>query len=121
MHLLLFMYVIVYITNKKLITLLVTVSRWYQDIWSDLHDERCACGNIGFFGLQLTVGVVEAVPGRTDSVDDVCMDYCEVGKTSGSDAQHAQVIVQRRSAVFDLDALFLVIHGVLKRTKFTEK
>lgn len=39
------------------------------------------------------------------------MDHCEVGEAPRGDAQHAQVVVQRRRAVFDLDALLFVIHG----------
>lgn len=56
------------------------------------------------------MGVVEAVPGGADHVDHVGMDHREVGEAPRSDAQHAQVVVQRRGAVFNLDALFLVIH-----------
>lgn len=57
------------------------------------------------------MGVVEAVPGRADHVDHVSMDHGEVGEAPRSDAQNAEVVVQRRRAVFDLDALFFVIHG----------
>lgn len=87
----------------------------------DLHDERRACGNIGLFGLQLTVGIVEAVPGGADHVDHVGVDHREVGEAPRRDAQHAQVVVQRRSAVLDLDALFFVIHGaVCERSSLLE-
>lgn len=79
-------------------------------LWPDLHDEGRACSHIGLFGLQLAVGVVQAVPGGADHVDHVGMDHREVGEAPRSDAQHAQVVVQRRRAVLQLDALFLVIH-----------
>lgn len=63
------------------------------------------------------MGVVEAVPGRAYHVHDVCMDDCEIGKAPRSDAKHAQVVVQRRCAVFKLDALFLVKHGAVTVTR----
>ena len=80
-------------------------------LWPDLHDERCARGDIWLLGLQLTVGVVKAVPRRADHVDHIGMDHREVSEASRGNAQHAEVVVERRSAVFDLDALFFVIHG----------
>lgn len=80
-------------------------------MWPDLHDERCARSDIWFLGLQLTVGVVEAVPRSADHIDHIGMDHREVGETPRCNAQHAEVVVQRRSAVFDLDVLFFVIHG----------
>lgn len=83
----------------------------------DLHDERCARSDIWLLGLQLTVGVVETVPGRADHVDHISMDHREVGETPRGDAQHAEVVVQRRRAVFDLDALLLMIH----RAAFSEQ
>lgn len=93
-----------------------------QKLWPDLHDERCACGDIGLFGLQLTVGVVEAVPGRGDHVDHVSMDHREVGEAPRGDAHQAEVVVQRRGAVFDLDALFFVIHReVFSENQYAEK
>lgn len=76
-----------------------------------LHDERRARGDIGLLGLQLAVGVVEAIPGGAGHVDHVGVDRREVGEAPRGDAQHAQVVVQRRGAVFDLDALLSVIHG----------
>lgn len=76
-----------------------------------LHDERRAGGHIGLLGLQLPVGVVESIPGGAHHVDHVCVDHREVGETTRGDAQHAEVVVQRRRAVFDLDALLLVVHG----------
>ncbi len=79
-------------------------------LWPDLHDERCACGDIGLLGLQLAVGIVEAVPGGADHVDHVSVDHREIGEAPRGDAQHAEVVVQRRRAVFDLDALLFVIH-----------
>ncbi|KAG7243943.1 hypothetical protein INR49_006101, partial [Caranx melampygus] len=59
-------------------------------LWPDLHDERSACCNIGLFGLQLTMGVVEAVPGRADHVNHVSMDHGEVGEAPRSDAQNTE-------------------------------
>lgn len=76
-----------------------------------LHDERRACGNIGLLRLQLSVGVVEAVPGGAHHVDHVSVHHREIREAMRGDAQHAEVVVQRRRAVFDLDALFFVIHG----------
>lgn len=63
------------------------------------------------------MGVVEAVPRGADHVDHIGMDHREVGETPRGDAQHAEVVVQRRRAVFDLDALFFVIH----RAAFSEQ
>lgn len=80
-----------------------------------LHDERRARGHIGLLGLQLPVGVVESVPRGAHHVHNVGVDDREVGETPRGDAQHAQVVVQRRRAVFDLDALLLVIHGFRER------
>lgn len=57
------------------------------------------------------MGAVESVPGGAHHVDHVCVDHREVGETTRGDAQHAEVVVQRRRAVFDLDALLLVVHG----------
>lgn len=76
---------------------------------SDLHDERVA-GHVGLFGQQLAVRVVESIPGRADHVDHVGVDHREVGEAPRGDAQHAQVVVQRRGAVFDLNALLPVVH-----------
>lgn len=56
------------------------------------------------------MGIVEAVPGRAHHVDHVSMDRREAGEAPGGDAQHAEVVVQRRGAVFDLDALLFPIH-----------
>lgn len=84
-----------------------------QKLWPHLHDERRAGGDIRLLGLQLTVGVVEAVPRRADHVDHVGVDHREVSEAPRGDAQHAQVVVQRRRAVFDLDAFFFVIHCTL--------
>lgn len=84
---------------------------------SDLHDERRACGNIGLLGLQLSVGIVEAVPGGAHHVDHVGVHDREVGEAARGDAQHAEVVVQRRSAVFDLDALFFVVHVATKASR----
>lgn len=56
------------------------------------------------------MGIVEAVPGGADHVDHVSVDHREVREAPRGDAQHAEVVVQRRCAVFDLDALFFVIH-----------
>lgn len=56
------------------------------------------------------MGIAKAVPGGADHVDHVSMDHCEVRQAPRGDAQHAEVVVQRRGAVFDLDALFFVIH-----------
>lgn len=83
---------------------------------SDLHDERRAGGDVGLLGLQLPVGIVEAVPARAHHVDHVRVHHGEVGEAARGDAQHAQVVVQRRGAVFDLDALFFVVHRVLTST-----
>ena len=55
--------------------------------------------------------VVESVPGRAHHVHHVGMDHREVGEAPRGDAQDAQVVVQSRGAVFDRDALLLVIHG----------
>lgn len=58
-----------------------------------LHDERRACGNIGLLGLQLSVGIVEAVPGGAHHVDQVCVHHREICETMRGDAQHAEVVV----------------------------
>lgn len=84
---------------------------------SDLHDERRACGDIGLLGLQLSVGIVEAVPGGAHHVDHVGVHDREVGEAPWREAQHAEVVVQRRSAVFDLDALFFVVHVATKASR----
>lgn len=76
-----------------------------------LHYKRRASSHIGLLGLQLPVGVVESIPRGAHHVDNVCVDNREVGETPRGDAQHAEVVVQRRRAVFDLDALLLVVHG----------
>lgn len=84
---------------------------------SDLHDERRACGNIGLLGLQFSVGIVEAVPGGAHHVDHVGVHDREVREATRRDAQHAEVVVQRRSAVFDLDALLFVVHVATKASR----
>lgn len=78
---------------------------------SHLHDERRAGGHVGLLGLQLSVGIVEAVPGGAHHVDHVGVHDREIREAMRGDAQHAEVVVQRRCAVFDLNALFFVIHG----------
>lgn len=78
---------------------------------SDLHDERRACGNVWLLGLQFSVRIVQAVPGGAHHVDHVCVHHREICEATRGDAQHAEVVVERRRAVFDLNALFFVIHG----------
>lgn len=78
---------------------------------SDLHDERRACGNVWLLGLQFSVRIVEAVPGGAHHVDHVCVHHREICEATRGNAQHAEVVVERRCAVFDLNALFFVIHG----------
>lgn len=82
-------------------------------LWPDLHDERGACGHVGLLGLQLALGLAEAVPGGADHADHVGVHHREVGEAARGDAQHAQVVVQGGGAVFKQDALFFVIHLLL--------
>lgn len=89
----------------------VTVHHNYQEGTPCLHDERGAGGNGALFRLELTVRVVEAVPGGADHVHHVGVHHREVGERAGCDAQHAQVVVQRRGAALDLDAFFFMIHA----------
>lgn len=60
---------------------------------SYLHDERRACGNIGLLGLQLSVGIIQAVPGGAHHVDHVCVHHREICEAMRGDAQHTEVVV----------------------------
>lgn len=63
------------------------------------------------------MGIVEAVPGGAHHVDHVGVHDREVGEAPWREAQHAEVVVQRRGAVFDLDALFFVVHVATKASR----
>lgn len=77
---------------------------------ADLHDEGRARSHVGLFGLQQAVAVVQVVPARAHHVHHVGVHHREVREAPRGHAQHAHVVVERGRAVFQLDALLLVIH-----------
>lgn len=56
------------------------------------------------------MGIVQAVPGRTDHVYHVGVDHREIGEAARRDAQDAQVVVQRGRAALYRNAFLFVVH-----------